>query len=171
VISATYSDVLFPIYSSDEFVVAASVEKIFSFEKRLVNSISILPWGGTAIFWPFYQKRFGGPVAPALGIEAAIESRWYPICGDLSGLFVGLYGGGAFMFPSYAAIGASAGIKAGYKKVIKSKQFYRFSFEPYGSLSTLPVVHSTYYKSDELLFFPGLIVTFGIRIVSQWGKI
>ena len=169
-LSASNADVLFPLYSSDKFVAGASLEKIFTYEKMMTKNITLMPWAGAAVFWPFYQLKERGPVIPALGIEAALESRWYPLSNNASGLFTGIYGGGAFMFPSYAAIGASTGIKLGYKKYVKIKESYHFCFEPYNSISTLPAVFSTYYKSSEVIYFPGVIYTIGIRFVSQWGK-
>lgn len=164
------ADVIFPVYSADKFVAAASIEKIFSYEKQLGKSFSIMPWIGGAIFWPFYQQRFDGPVVPSVGLEGALEARWYPSQSNISGYFIGIYGGGALMTNSYAAKGAAIGLKTGYKKILREKIHYRFSFEPYGSVSTLPAVHSTFYNNDEVLHFPGAILTLGIRFVSEWRK-
>lgn len=164
------ADVIFPFYSSDPFVAGASVENIFSYEKKLTKSLSVMPWSGVAVFWPFYQYWDRGPAIPALGLEGALEFRSYPFRSDLSGLFVGLYGGGAFMFPAYAAFGTSIGIKAGYKKAVKSTDFYRFCLEPYGSISTLPAVYTDGFYHNEWRNFPGVILTAGLRLVSQWGK-
>lgn len=164
------ADVIFPIYSSDPFVAGASVEKIFSYEKKLTKKLSVMPWNGAAIFWPFYQHSLSGPAIPALGLEGALEFRSYPLKSDLSGIFIGLYGGGAFMFPSFASVGTSIGIKAGYKKPVKSTDFYRFCLEPYGSISTLPAVYAAGVYHNEWQHFPGVILTAGFRLVSQWGK-
>lgn len=170
-VAPSYSDVIFPAYASDKFTAAATIQKTFSYEKRIGKSLSILPRTSVAILWPFYQKHLSGPAIPAGEVEIALESRWYLFTMDLSKFFVGFYGGGAFVFPSYAALSSSIGLKAGYKVPIVKKIRYYFSVEPYGCISTLPVVHSTYYRSDELEFFPGAILTFGFNIVSQWGKI
>jgi hypothetical protein len=164
-------DVIFPIYSADKFTAAATIQKTFSYEKRIQKSISILPRTSIAVFWPFYQQSMGGPAVPAGAVEIAMESRWYLFTVDLSKFFVGFYGGGAFIFPSYAALSTSIGLKAGYKVPIVKKIRYYFSIEPYSSISTHPVVHSTFYRSDEMVFFPGTILTLGLNIVSQWGKI
>lgn len=166
----SHSDVIVPQYSSDRFTAAATIQKSFSYEKRLGRSFSIQPRGGIACFWPFYQRRMGGPVFPALGVDIALESRWYLFTVDLSRFFIGCYGGGAYVFPSYAELSTSIGLKAGYKVPIVKKMRYYFAIEPFGSVSTLPVVHSTYYRSDKLEYFPGAIMTLGFNIVSQWGK-
>ena len=80
-------DVIFPSYASDKFTAAATIQKTFSYEKRIGKSLSIQPRTSVAILWPFYQKHLSGPAIPAGGVEIALESRWYLFTVDLSKFF------------------------------------------------------------------------------------
>ena len=122
---------------------------------------------GIGILWPFY---FGEPVPmiPAFGIEIALEGRIYPFTLNNSGFFMGIYGGGSFMFPSYILFASSVGVKSGYKHISKVREQSKFVIEPYTSISTSPAAYSTLWEADQKKHFYGVIVTFGIRFTHEF---
>ena len=116
-----YSDALIPLYMPEEFTPAVSFEKIFTSENIGNKNISCMLWGGIGIIWP-YMMEFGFPAIPSAGVESAFETRYYPLASDNSRLFIGVYSGVAFMFPSYYLLGSSIGCKLGYKIVKKTRE-------------------------------------------------
>jgi hypothetical protein len=162
------ADVLLPIMMMPEpFIAALSLEKIFSIEKYDKNKSSFLPWAGIGYIWPFYYGETA-PMIPAVGFEIALEGRIYPFTINNSGFFIGIYGGGSFMFPSYIVIASSLGIKSGYKHVVKVREESKFAVEPYISISTSPAACSTLWHSEQRKHFFGVIATFGIRFTHEF---
>jgi hypothetical protein len=161
--SSCFTDAFVPMYFPEQFVAALSIEKIFSWEKHDHNHISLFPWLGAGIIWPFYLGDLT-PAIPALGLEGALEGRVYPLSTNNSGLFGGVYVGGSFMFPSYVLLATSIGAKVGGKVVVKERSRSRFAIEPYLSVSTSPLLYTT----DEILYLYGVILTAGVRFTSEW---
>lgn len=161
--SSCFADALVPMYSPERFVAALSVEKIFSWEKHDPNHISLFPWLGAGIIWPFYLDD-AQPDIPTLGFEGALEGRVYPLSNKNSGFFVGIYIGSSFMFPSRVLFATSIGAKVGGKVAVKELDRSRIAIEPYLSVSTPPLSFTT----DEILYFHGVILTAGVRFTTEW---
>lgn len=161
--SSCFADALVPMYFPGRFIAALSIEKIYSWEKHDHNHISLFPWLGAGIIWPFYLGD-SLPLIPALGFEGALEGRVYPLTNKNSGLFGGIYIGGSFMFPSYVPIATSIGAKVGSKVIVKELSRSRTAIEPYLSVSTPPLAFTT----EGILYFHGVILTVGVRFTTEW---
>ena len=159
---AGLGDVLFgPTYYAESRT-AATREAILSAERRLGACASVLCWTGVGHLW-----CMGGARETWQGAELAAALRLYPASDRHDRLFTGVYVGIALMGPSRdtrggGSLGASLGVKAGYKVVIADGGDVRLALEPYGSISLSPFSTGVGADEDRLAFW-----TAGVRCVLE----
>jgi hypothetical protein len=105
----------------------------------------------------------------SLGLEIAVEPRYYVIGSIRQGLFVSVYLGlGIMKTPEYYrtekrdivwVYGLSYGSKLGYKFNLLRRKKWSLLLEPYFSLS------QANYKDEHLSYKTTLLKTFGFRLV------
>lgn len=149
----------------DTFVVAVSTETIISLEGEWGNRFSGSVWSGMTSMISMYPS-----VSPAIGLETALETRFYPLSQNHNRMFLALYGGACKMLhdgDSFA--GLTGGVKLGYKSVLGDFDNTQILLEPYVSMSISPL--NDYYNGYSEKAWTSWLMTLGLRWVLRFYEI